>query len=244
MNESRDHFTFFKSFREQIDLCEEKDQLRLYRAITDFALFHKDTDFTEPLLNMAWIGIKPHLDRSWTKYTNATKSVGVPKPRMKGNKNAAKDDAQSEYKAKSKLNQSENKTIVMECNGMDSIESSSSIEDEEDIKVDWEKFADVWKDNSWSRKPDSPLANLQYGKVREDQKPIIVQRVIDCMKQYGVSIDKAKDMLFKVIKLAGDDTDKNNLRTEGFVSEVNFAWLFRNSKNFFDVLDGNYIKKR
>lgn len=117
-NKSRDHFTFFRSFREQIDLCNEHDQLRLYRAISDFALFHKDTEFDEPLLNMAWIGIKPFLEKSWTNYTNGIRSKGVPKPGMCGNKNAKK---QSENKANSKPIQSENKTIGMECNGMDSI---------------------------------------------------------------------------------------------------------------------------
>ena len=117
----REHFTFFRSFREQIDLCEEGDQLRLYRAITDFALFHIDTDFDEPLLNMAWIGIKPHLENGWIKYSNGKQADGKPKPTLRGNKNASKDDEQTKNEAKTKRNQSENNTIVMECNGMDSI---------------------------------------------------------------------------------------------------------------------------
>ena len=244
MNENRDHFTFFRSFREQIDLCEEKDQLRLYMAITDFALFHEDTTFTEPLLNMAWIGIKPLLDKSWTKYTNASKSKGVPKPNMKGNRNAVKYDGhiveEGKNKAKSILNQSEDKTIGMECNGVDST-SSSYVEDED--MIDWDKFYEVWKKNSSAQKPNSPLVNLKYGKLREDQKLVVLERITDCMKQYHVTREEAKKMVYKVIKLAGDDTDKNILRSPGFNSKVDFNWLFRNRKNFFDVLDGNYIKK-
>ena len=109
----REHFTFFRSFREQIDLCEEGDQLRLYRAITDFALFHIDTDFDEPLLNMAWIGIKPHLEKSWVKYNNGCNG-GAPV----GNNNAGKNNRNS---TKNNQETTKKQTIGMECNGMDSI---------------------------------------------------------------------------------------------------------------------------
>lgn len=247
MSENRDHFTFFRSFREQIDLCDEKDQLRLYRAITDFALFHNDTTFSEPLLNMAWIGMKPHLEKSWIKYTNASKSKGVPKPSMKGNKNAVKEGEQGseerENKANSMLNQSENKTIGMECNGMDSIDdvSSSSIGDED---VDWIKFADEWKKNSWRVEKNSPLVDLQYSKVSESQKQIVKQRIADCMNEYNVTKEKAKDMVFRVIRNAGNTTNKNYLRTDNFRSSVNFDWLFSNSRNFFAVLSGDYLNEK
>ena len=123
---------------------------------------------------------------------------------------------------------------------MDCNVSSSSIEDED---VDWQVFANTWKEYSWSRKPQSPLVNLQYGKVTNEQKTVVKQRIADCMNKYQVCIDDAKDMVFKVIKNAGDDSDKNNLRKESFSSAITFAWLFKKSKNFFDVLDGNYIKK-
>ena len=98
----RDHFTFFRSFREQIDLCSDDEQLRLYRAITDFALLHKDTEFDAPMLQMAWLGIKPHLEAGWTKYNNGSKAKDVPKPTLRGNRNAAKT---TENEAKTKLKQ-------------------------------------------------------------------------------------------------------------------------------------------
>lgn len=119
MSDIREHFTFFRSFREQIDLCCEADQLRLYRAITDFALFHIDTEFDEPLLNIAWIGIKPLLEKSWVKYSNGKQADGKPKPSLIGNKNASKNDDQAKNEAKTKLNQTENETIGMDRNGMD-----------------------------------------------------------------------------------------------------------------------------
>lgn len=245
MEDNRDHFTFFLSFREQIDLCDEKDQLRLYRAITDYALFRRDTTFTEPLLNMAWIGIKPLLKKSWIKYQNASKSKGVPKPSMVGNKNAAKDsDLSDEIKAKSKRNQSGINPIGMECNGMDSTSSSSVDDGDDDISVDWKRFVEKWTENAWSKKTGSPLSNLQYESLRDSQKKIVKQRIIDCMNEYSVPLSRAKDMVFRVIRLASDDSDKNYLRNSKFNNIVNFNWLFGQKKNFFDVLDGNYMKKR
>lgn len=113
MEKERDHFTFFKSFREQIDLMPEKDQLSLYRAIADYALLHKDTKFTNPMQKLAWIGIKPILENSWVKYLNSLNSKNVPKPNNKGNKNASK----------TKPKQSENEPIEKDSIGEDSIVS-------------------------------------------------------------------------------------------------------------------------
>ena len=115
MEKERDHFTFFKSFREQIDLMPDKDQLSLYRAITDYALLHKDTVFSNPMQKLAWIGIKPVLENSWVKYLNSLNSKNVPKPTMKGNTNPSK----------TKRKQSENKTIVLDSKGKDSIEKDN-----------------------------------------------------------------------------------------------------------------------
>lgn len=84
--EQRDRFTFFLSFRQQIDMCEEKDRLKLYQAIVDYALFHQDTEFTEPLPKMAWIGMRPFLERGWKQFNNGNKG-GAPI----GNNNASKD---------------------------------------------------------------------------------------------------------------------------------------------------------
>lgn len=113
MNKTRDHFTFFKSFRDQIDLCCENDQLRLYRAITDFALFHQDSTFDEPLLNMAWLGIKPHLEKSWTKFNNGC-AGGAPV----GNNNASKNNQKT---TENNQETTEKQTIGMECKGVYSI---------------------------------------------------------------------------------------------------------------------------
>ena len=116
--EKRNHFTFFRSFQEAIDQCEESDQLALYRSIVGYALDGNNPSFENPLLKMAWTLIKPNLRIGWVRSRNGLKAGGVSKPGMKGNKNASKTKLnQSQIKAKSKLNQSNR--IGMDRIGMD-----------------------------------------------------------------------------------------------------------------------------
>ena len=132
--EKRDHFTFFRSFQEAIDQCQEKEQLALYKAIVNYALDGKEPSFENPLLKLAWTLIKPNLHNGWVRTRNGRKAEGVSKPGMKGNKNALKTKLnQSQDKAKTKLNQSNR--IGMERIGKDNV----SIETEEDKKEEADK---------------------------------------------------------------------------------------------------------
>lgn len=132
--EKRNHFTFFRSFQEAIDQCQEKDQLALYRSIVNYALDGKEPSFDNPLLKLAWTLIKPNLRNGWVRSSNGRKAGGVSKPNMIGNKNASKTKLnQSQDKAKTKLNQSNR--IGMERIGKDNV----SIETEEDKKEEADK---------------------------------------------------------------------------------------------------------
>lgn len=116
--EKRNHFTFFRSFQEAIDQCQEKDQLALYRSIVNYALDGKEPSFDNPLLKLAWTLIKPNLHNGWVRSSNGRKAGGVSKPNMIGNKNASKTKLnQSQNEAKTKLNQSNR--IGKDRNGMD-----------------------------------------------------------------------------------------------------------------------------
>lgn len=110
-SEPRDYFTFFRSFYDAINLCEEKDQIKLYRAIINFAIFGKDTDFTEPLPRLAWIGIKPTLQAGWNKYKAGKAGNGT--TRNQGNKNAAKQNRNNTEKKQNQKN-----SIVKSCNDL------------------------------------------------------------------------------------------------------------------------------
>lgn len=126
--EKRNHFTFFRSFQEAIDQCEEKDQLALYRSIVNYALDGKDPSFENPLLRLAWTLIKPNLQNGWVRSRNGRKAEGVSKPGMIGNKNASKTKLnQSQDEAKTKLNQSNR--IGKDRNGMDNNKETDAKKD-------------------------------------------------------------------------------------------------------------------
>lgn len=126
--EKRNHFTFFRSFQEAIDQCQEKDQLALYRSIVNYALDGKEPSFDNPLLKLAWTLIKPNLHNGWVRSRNGRKAEGVSKPGMKGNKNALKTKLnQSQDEAKTKLNQSNR--IGKDRNGMDNNKETDAKKD-------------------------------------------------------------------------------------------------------------------
>lgn len=60
--------------------------MELFRAICDYAFEEKEPVFDSSLLKMAWIGIKPTLDKGWRNFRNGLNG-GAPV----GNKNAAKE---------------------------------------------------------------------------------------------------------------------------------------------------------
>lgn len=142
--ERRSHFTFFRSFQEAIDQCEEKDQLPLYRGIVNYALDGKEPVFDNPILKLAWTLIKPNLYNGWIKSMNGRQSSGVPKPTMKGNQNAKK---QNGNKAKSKLNQSNR--IGMDRNGMDNVTkvTEKDIEESVSLSPEYQNFLNWLSDN-------------------------------------------------------------------------------------------------
>ena len=77
--EMRNHFTFFRSFQEAIDQCDEKDQLPLYRGIVNYALDGKEPVFENPLLKLAWTLIRPNLEkglRNWKNGCNGGAPIG------------------------------------------------------------------------------------------------------------------------------------------------------------------------
>lgn len=128
--EKRDHFTFFRSFQEAIDQCQEKEQLALYKAIVNYALDGEEPTFENNLLRLAWTLIKPNLLNGWVRSRNGRKAEGVSKPGMKGNKNASKTKLnQSQNEAKTKLNQSNR--IGKDRIGMDNEKENLSLSIEE-----------------------------------------------------------------------------------------------------------------
>ena len=112
MSKSRDHFTFFKSYYEAIEkLPDELDQLKIYKAITNYSLFGK-TEPLEGLPDLIFELIKPVLEKGWNNYINGSK------PKRKQSESKAKQKRiESEPEANEKRNA--NDSIVLDCIGED-----------------------------------------------------------------------------------------------------------------------------
>ena len=72
MENNRESFIFYRSFRDAIDKCPTDCQLTIYRAIVDYAL-----DGTEPhlegVLDLVWTLVRPQLDANWKRFRNGCK---------------------------------------------------------------------------------------------------------------------------------------------------------------------------
>lgn len=180
--EEREYFSFFSSFRQQIDLCDEASQLRLYRAITDYALFERDTEFREPMLQIAWLGIKPTLASGWKKYRAGLMGKDVPKPSLRGNKNATKR-SENEAETKQKQNNSIVKDSLVKNNigviGGTPSPTPPTISDEE------KKFME-WMSTAYPHvvKMEQPLTLQQFRQLKEGRSTEVVTAILLEMDNY------------------------------------------------------------
>ncbi len=211
----RDHFTFFRSFQEAIDQCQEKEQLALYKAIVNYALDGEEPTFENNLLRLAWTLIKPNLLNGWVRSRNGRKAEGVSKPGMKGNKNASKTKPnQSQNEAKTKLNQSNR--IGKDRIGMANV----SIETKEDIEEttagpsvslssDYQNFID------WLNKNCTHLLKMNIPTEEEYQK-----------------LMEAADQSKKILtgKLLAMENNKDVPKTKRSIYRTCLEWLKRDKR--------------
>jgi len=99
---NRDSFIFYRSFYEAINELPDKEQLEIYKAISDYSL-----NFNEPKLEgiskTIFILIKPQLDANNKRFINGSK----PKKKQKETKTEAeKKQNRSKTEAKQKQNKS------------------------------------------------------------------------------------------------------------------------------------------
>lgn len=92
---NRTSFVFYESFFTAIDKMELPEQLPIYKAIAEYALYRKDPDFTG-IGEVVWSLIKPQLDANWKRYENGVKGgeYGSKGGAPKGNANARKRNKQ------------------------------------------------------------------------------------------------------------------------------------------------------
>lgn len=94
-NKPREGFTFYRSFRDTIDQIDPADQLRMYRAIADYALDGKDpdTDTLSQMGRICWTALRPVIHSGRKNYLNGVRG-GAPK----GNTNARRNNPNSTQK--------------------------------------------------------------------------------------------------------------------------------------------------
>jgi len=83
----REGFTFYRSFRDAIEMTDAADQLVLYKAIADYALdgIEPDISALDALGRLCWTAISPNIKSGRIKFENGCNG-GAPK----GNSNAKK----------------------------------------------------------------------------------------------------------------------------------------------------------
>lgn len=80
-------FTFFRSFRDAVEMTDRDDQLVLYKAIADYALDGVEPDISAlgALGRLCWTAIQPNIKSGIIRYQNGCNG-GAPI----GNRNAKK----------------------------------------------------------------------------------------------------------------------------------------------------------
>ena len=83
----REGFTFYRSFRDSIEITDASDQLVLYKAIADYALdgIEPDISTLDALGRLCWTAISPNIKSGRKNFENGCNG-GAPK----GNRNAKK----------------------------------------------------------------------------------------------------------------------------------------------------------
>ena len=161
----RDHFTFFRSFQEAIDQCDEKDQLPLYRGIVNFALDGKEPVFNNPLLKLAWTLIRPNLEKGSRNWKNGCNG-GAPT----GNQNARKT-TQKQPKNNRETTQKQRDRIGKDRNGMekDNKETDAKKDDLSLNSIHNERFIKfkevLLKECKYVAKMDEQLTEEQFEKL-------------------------------------------------------------------------------
>lgn len=83
----RNGFTFFRSFRDAVEMTSKEEQLVLYRAIADYALDQIEPDVSTlgALGRLCWTALRPNLESGVIRFRNGCNG-GAPA----GNQNARK----------------------------------------------------------------------------------------------------------------------------------------------------------
>lgn len=98
---NRTYFTFYESFFTAINKLEISEQLPIYKAIAEYALYRREPDLVG-MGAVMWELIRPNLESNWVRWENGRKG-GAPN----GNANAVKQPKNNQKTTEKQPNPSE-----------------------------------------------------------------------------------------------------------------------------------------
>ncbi|WP_418708692.1 DUF6291 domain-containing protein [Alistipes sp.] len=160
ISKERNGFTFFRSFRDAVEMTSEEEQLVLYKAIADYALDGVEPDISTlgALGRLCWTALRPNLESGIIRFRNGCNG-GAPV----GNQNARKTtENQPENNQKTTyplLNEGENENVDENEEGnkrskrpafvAPSLQEVKDYVSEKGYTVDAQRFIDFYESKGW-----------------------------------------------------------------------------------------------
>lgn len=263
-HEIRMSFSFYRSFRDALQDFPDEIRLKLYDAISDYAL-----DFIEPNLtgiaNGAWKLIKPLLDANIKKWRDGKK--GSEYGRKGGNPNFAKGKKNPYYQDKEaeitttspQDNPTHNPTItppITPIKDKDNKNKFTNVNSQKEETISSMSFDGANDARHPSEQEESvkvamvkkecdidfnKLAEYFNSKLPSNGMPQ-VRSITPKRKAAILAREKehGKNAIIQVIDNATESSFLNGDNNRGFVAS--FDWIFR-PNNFPKVLEGNYARR-
>lgn len=157
----REAFTFYRSFRDAVDMTNKEEQLVLYKAIADYALdgIEPDVSTLGVLGQLCWTAISPNIKSGRRNYINGCNG-GAPegncnaKKQPKNNPNSTeKQPGQTSTKNKNRNKNDEESIEKVATNAVrfvaPSLQEVSDYISEKGYAVDARQFVDFYESKGW-----------------------------------------------------------------------------------------------
>ena len=226
----REGFTFYRSFRDAIEMTDATDQLVLYKAIADYALdgIEPDISALDVLGRLCWTAISPSIKSGRKNFENGCNG-GAPK----GNCNAKKQPKNNRDSTEKQPAQTSNENEKENENEEKKLPNGSKESADKPRKRrrpspaspspdEFEEIVKFYNDTCKSLRPVKTLTD----KRRE--------AVSARLREHG------REAVFDVIRAAGRSSFLAGQNTREWTAD--FDWIFR-PVNFVKVLEGKYENK-
>lgn len=190
ISKERNGFTFFRSFRDAVEMTSEEEQLVLYKAIADYALDGVEPDISTlgALGRLCWTALRPNLESGIIRFRNGCNG-GAPRGNQNARKTTENQPGNNQKTTYPLLNENEDENVDENEEGNRRskrtafvVPSPQEVKDyisEKGYTVDAQRFIDFYeakgwmigknkmKDwraavRTWMRRPDEPQKQTTY----------------------------------------------------------------------------------